>query len=281
MDSASRDTPTLQLQLFGAPEIRLDGVTYPGLAAKTQALLFYLAMTRRPHLRTALAALLWADMPEKDARGNLRKAIQQLQEKFSDYLSVDYHSVGLSADARCWVDAVEFLSASGGPGPGGAGPTNAASNCLRAVQLYDGEFLAGFYVRNAPEFEAWMLAEKDRLREALLHCLETLAGQAVAQNDIQPAIAFTRRIVEIEPWREDAQCRLMGLLAESGQRAAALKQYEVCRQVLLEELGVEPAAATQALYAQLLHQETAAAAPSRQHFLTTTDYRNSARSGAD
>ena len=67
MDSASKEIPTLQLQLFGAPEIRLAGVTYPGLAAKTQALLFYLGMTRRPHLRTALAALLWADMPERDA----------------------------------------------------------------------------------------------------------------------------------------------------------------------------------------------------------------------
>ena len=154
MDSASRETPTLQLQLFGAPEIRVAGVTYPGLAAKTQALLFYLGMTRRPHLRTALAALLWADMPERDARGNLRKAIQQLQEQFSDYLAVDHHSVGLRADAPCWVDAVEFLSVAGDAGPGGA-----ASNCLRAVQLYGGEFLAGFYVRNAPEFEAWMLAE--------------------------------------------------------------------------------------------------------------------------
>ena len=261
MDSVSKDIPTLQLQLFGAPEIRLAGVTYPGLAAKTQALLFYLGMTRRPHLRTALAALLWADMPERDARGNLRKAIQQLQEQFGDYLTVDHHALGLRADAPCWVDAVEFLNAAGG----------AAPDCLRAVQLYGGEFLAGFYVRNAPEFEAWMLAEKDRLREMLLHCLETLAGQAVAQNDIQQAIAFTRRIVEIEPWREAAQRRLIELLAESGQRAAALKQYELCRQVLLEELGVEPAVVTQALYAQLKRQETAAA-PVRQRFLTTTDY---------
>ena len=230
MDSTSRETPTLQLQLFGAPEIRLDGVAYPGLAAKTQALLFYLGMTRRPHLRTALAALLWADMPERDARGNLRKAIQQLQEQFSDYLTVDHHSLGLRADAPCWVDAVEFLSVAGDAGRG-----DAASNCRRAVQLYGGEFLAGFYVRNAPEFEAWMLAEKDRLRETLLHCLETLAGHAVAQNDVQQAIAFTRRIVEIEPWREAAQHRLIELLAESGQRAAALNSTRLCRQVLLEE----------------------------------------------
>ena len=176
-------------------------------------------------------------------RGNLRKAIQQLQEKFGDYLTVDHHSLGLRADAPCWVDAVEFLSAAGE-----AESKDAASNCRRAVQLYGGEFLAGFYVRNAPEFEAWMLAEKDRLRETLLHCLETLAGQAVAQNDVQQAIAFTRRIVEIEPWREDAQRRLIELLAESGQRTAALKQYELCRQVLLEELGVEPEAETTTLF---------------------------------
>ena len=61
-------------------------------------------------------------------------------------------------------------------------PIDAASDCRRAVQLYRGEFLAGFYVRNAAEFEAWMLAEKDRLRETLLHCLETLAGRAVARR---------------------------------------------------------------------------------------------------
>ena len=59
-------------------------------------------------------------MPERDARGNLRKAIQQLQEQFSDYLTVDHHSLGLRADAPCWVDAVEFLSAAG-DGPGGPG----------------------------------------------------------------------------------------------------------------------------------------------------------------
>ncbi|MDQ1301703.1 MAG: hypothetical protein QG637_1625, partial [Chloroflexota bacterium] len=273
MDGTSRALSTLQLQLFGAPEIRLDGVLCPGLPAKAQALLYYLALTRRPHLRAALAALLWADMPEKDARSNLRKAIHQLQGKFGDYLSVDHHAVGLRADARCSVDAVEFLNAAGGAGPSdGAGPLGEATNYLRAVELYGGEFLEGFYARNAPEFEAWLLAEKDRLREALLHCLETLAGHAIAQNDIQQAIAFTRRIVEVEPWREDAQRRLMELLAESGQRAAALKQYESCRQALQEELGVEPAPATQALYDRLMRQEKTAAAPVRQPFLTTTDY---------
>ncbi len=190
-------------------------------------------------------------MPERDARGNLRKAIQQLQEKFGDYLTVDHHSLGLRADAPVLGGCRRIPERRRRPGRTTPEPINAASDCRRAVQLYGGEFLAGFYVRNAPEFEAWMLAEKDRLRETLLHCLETLAGQAVAQNDIQQAIAFTRRIVEIEPWREAAQRRLIELLAESGQRAAALKQYEICRQVLLEELGVEPAAATQALYAQL------------------------------
>jgi DNA-binding SARP family transcriptional activator len=245
----------------------LDGVVCPELAAKAQALLFYLAVTRRPHLRAALAALLWADMPERDARSNLRKAIHQLQGKFGDYLSVDHHSVGLRTDARCSVDAVEFLNAAGG-----AGPSGAATNYLHAVELYGGEFLAGFYVRNAPEFEAWMLAEKDRLLGVMLRCLETLATHAAAQNDIQRAITFTRRIAEIEPWREDAQRRLMQLLAESGQRAAALKQYELCRQTLQEELGVEPAPATQALHDQLLRQEATGAALLRPRFITTTDF---------
>ena len=110
------------------------------------------------------------------------------------------------------------------------------------------------------------------MRETLLHCLESLAGHAVAQNDIQQAIAFTRRIVEIEPWREAAQRRLMELLAESGQRAAALKQYE----------SLPPGAAGGARrragsgHTGALRPVDAPGdgrrTPVRQRFLTTTDY---------
>ena len=66
------------------------------------------------------------------------------------------------------------------------------------------------------------------------------------------AIATIRRLLELEPWREDAHRRLMAWLEQSGQRNAALVQYDICCRVLAEELGVEPDAATRELHMRLL-----------------------------
>jgi hypothetical protein len=58
-------------------------------------------------------------------------------------------------------------------------------------------------------------------------------------------------VLALEPWREEAHRALMRLLVRSGQRSAALDQYETCRCILAERLGAEPEAATTALYEQL------------------------------
>ncbi len=62
---------------------------------------------------------------------------------------------------------------------------------------------------------------------------------------------YARRILQLEPWREEAHRQLMLLLAQSGQRSAALAQYELCRQALRSELNVEPDAATLELVARI------------------------------
>ncbi len=77
--------------------------------------------------------------------------------------------------------------------------------------------------------------------------LHGLAHFAERQGDLPAAINHTRRLLALEAWREEAHRGLMRLLAESGQRAAALAQYETCRRILEEELGIPPDAETQAL----------------------------------
>jgi non-specific serine/threonine protein kinase len=72
-----------------------------------------------------------------------------------------------------------------------------------------------------------------------------------AQAELETAITYARQLLDIEPWREEAHRELMRLLALSGQRSAALMQYEMCRRVLDEELAVEPAPATVTLYEQI------------------------------
>jgi predicted ATPase/DNA-binding SARP family transcriptional activator len=242
--------PRLNFHLLGPPQVSREGMTIPKLtSAKAQALLYYLAMTGRLQPRSVLASLLWSEQGETEARGNLRKAIQPLREHLADYLVLEGELMGFSSSQRYWVDAVEFatqLSAANTAGP---------AQLQAALALYHGDFLEGFYVREAAEFEAWMLTQRARLRELLLQGHAALAEQHASQGDLPQAIAAARRLLELEPWREEVHRQLMIWLAHSGQRSAALAQYELCRRALIEELDVEPAPATIELYERLCAAE--------------------------
>ena len=99
------------------------------------------------------------------------------------------------------------------------------------------------------------------------HCLAVdallrLAAGYAARAEYELAIRAARRLVELEPWHEEAQRQLMGLLAATGRRSEALAQYGICRRLLADELGVSPSAETDELYAQIRSDlQAAAAAP--------------------
>jgi len=237
----------LQLRLLGAPEVRVDDVPVTDkLPGKSQAILYYLASTGQPQTRTVLATLLWGDMPEAGARANLRKALPDLRQQLEVYLRIDRQLVTFKPEIELWVDALEFeteVKAASSPVE--------AERLRAAIELYQGDFLTGFYVRNAPEFEAWLLAEQARLREVMIQALHTLTTHFAEQGDLNQGITTVQRLLTLEPWREEAHRQLMRLLARTGQRSAALAQYETCRQVLAEELGVEPGRETVALYERI------------------------------
>ena len=234
----------LRLRLLGTPEISLAGKPVAGtLSNKAQAILAYLAVTGQPQSRTVLAGLLWGDMPDAVARTNLRKALGTLRQVLDPYLQIERQTVAFKPEIELWVDAVAFEA-----GVNSATSPVDAGRLQAALELYQGDFLAGFYVRNAPDFEDWMYAEQGRLRELVVQALHTLAGHYAGQGQLTEGLAYNRRLLALEPWREEAHRQVMLLLAQTGQRRAALAQYETCRQVLAEELAVEPGRETVALY---------------------------------
>jgi predicted ATPase/DNA-binding SARP family transcriptional activator len=236
----------LQLMFLGNPEIRRDGTLVAGVSfKKALALLCYLAVTGRPHLRATLVGLLWGDMPEAYAQNNLSKALTQLRHAVGRHLCITRQEVAFDRDSPYWLDVEAF---------GKSACAGADVDRLQgAVDLYRGDFLEGFYVRAAPAFEEWVLAQRARLRELALQALHTLAVHHTQRGAVGHAagIEVTTRLLALDPWREEAHRQLMTLLAQSGQRGAALAQYEICRQVLAKELGVEPGAETTALYEQI------------------------------
>jgi predicted ATPase/DNA-binding SARP family transcriptional activator len=237
------------LRLLGTVQIERDGKPVRGFRSrKALALLGYLAVQAHPVPREQLVDLLWCDKPQARGRANLSWVLHRISTLLPGCLRADPHTVGFrrvapsAGQAACWLDthAFEEMEAQGDV------PSLAA-----AVDLYRGEFLEGLYLNGCVEFEIWLVAERERWRQRVSRVLGELATHYSRRGEYPEGLHCARRLLALEPWREETHRQVMWLLAYSGQRAAALAQYEACRRVLVEELDVEPAAETISLYQQI------------------------------
>ena len=181
-------------------------------------------------------------MPEADAHMNLRKVLVRLKP-LSPYLGITRATLAFSQNGSHALDVTEFEAA--------AAVKTDIDRLQQAVELFQGDFLDGFYLDDAPLFDEWVLAQRARLRALALGALEILIAHFAGQATDETAIRYAQRLLDLEPWHEETHRELMRLLAVSGQRSAALVQFETCRGLLAGELGVEPALATIRLYEQI------------------------------
>ncbi len=259
----------LTFRLLGGLTISRAGEPVPGFhSRKERALLCYLAVTGRRHHRPLLAGLFWGELPERRALANLRRALSHLRGVVGDHLLITRQTAAFDHESEYWLDVEAFEKvvdwetgklADRARDPAISLPMYQSTNlpALReAVELYRGDFLAGFYVKGCPAFEEWALAERERLRWLAVEALRALVGLHRERGEYPEAIAYARRLLTLDPWREEAHRELMRLLALTGQRSAALAQYEACRRLLEEELGLEPLEETKTLYGRLVDWET-------------------------
>jgi DNA-binding SARP family transcriptional activator len=245
----------LSIYLFGPLQVTLDGQPITGFESdKVRALLAYLAAEPgRPHRRETLAGFLWPDCSEQLARASLRRALtnlrQVIDEAHSDppSLTIDRQSICFNPESDVWVDVKAFAELLESQ----ASPKGAIEQLQSAEQIYRGSFLEEFCIPKSSPFEEWALLQRERLHRQIVSVLRQLAACYEDQNDQEQALRYAWRLVELDPWREESQRRLMRLLASSGQRAAALAQYEACRLSLARELGVELAPETTLLYKRI------------------------------
>ena len=238
----------LRLALLGGVRLTNAGVPVAGLVSrKAQALLVYLAITGRPQPRDVLAGLLWGDLPEEYARANLRQAVAVLNRCLGAHLQTTRTSVGLNPACPLWLDVAAFEAALASLGTGA--PDH--DQLRAAVALYAGDFLAGFSLPDAPAFDEWVAGQRERLRQRAFHALHALVAAAIERGAAAQGIDDAQRLLALEPWHEDTHRQLMRLLAMSGRREAALAQYEHCRRLLADELGVEPAVETTVVAEQI------------------------------
>jgi predicted ATPase/DNA-binding SARP family transcriptional activator len=213
----------------------------------------YLAVTGRPHSRETLAGLLWGDMFEAQAAKNLRNVLSNLRALVGSHVLITRDEAAFDLQSDHWLDVAEFTRALSGD------PTQKTLATLHnSVELYQGDFLEGFYVGEALAFEEWVAGRRSLLQGLIVQALHLLVVKHLEREEYAAGIDYANRLLAIEAWREETHRHLMTLLARSGQRSAALAQYDLCCRVLLNELGVEPLPETTALYTRI---RSAAAPP--------------------
>jgi DNA-binding SARP family transcriptional activator/TolB-like protein len=249
---AHLDGAVLYLNLLGSAVLAGPDGPVTGRAAYRRriALLAVLALARgRPVARERLMALLWPEHSSAAARHSLSESLHVLRKELGDgvlasvgddvALAVD----GLRTDVEVFRAGIE------------------TGRLEEAVGAYGGPLLDGFHVSDAPEFERWVDAERDRLARAYLDALERLACRAETEGGGLAAVDGWRRLAVGDPYSSRAALRLAQALEAAGERAAALRAVETHTARLREELEVEPDAALAAFAERLRADPPRATAP--------------------
>jgi DNA-binding SARP family transcriptional activator/tetratricopeptide (TPR) repeat protein len=243
----------LEFKLLGAPHISLEGqpLTLRRNSVKARALLFYLAATGAMEPRERLAGLLWSDWPETKARAYLRGELHLLGDLKNRYLLEAEGRVGLAVK-QIHVDLGDLRRVAALPSP-------TLEELYAASRLYTGPFLDGLDAQlegSAPLFVEWMQVEREQIERQWRQLLYRFTAACASEGRMLTAgIDACTHLLELEPEREEVHRLKMRLLAMDGQRAAALKQYDLCASALMDELGVPVSAETDALYDRILAGE--------------------------
>jgi DNA-binding SARP family transcriptional activator/predicted ATPase len=239
----------LKVSLLGSPKVEIDGRAVDIDRRKAIALLAYLATTKERHRRDALAALFWPEYDRSRAYAYLRRSIWEINNALGEgWLDADREAVALNPEADSWLDVEAFRGLLASCRTHDHAADETCSDCIvsltEAVDLYRGDFLAGFGLRDSPDFDEWQFFEAERLRQEFADVLHTLVEVYRVCGEFGLAIEHARRWLSLDQLNEEAHRQLMRLYAWDGQRSAALRQYQKCARILEEELGVAPEAET-------------------------------------
>jgi len=247
----------LSILSLGPLQITLGDNPVAGFASdKARALLAYLVIEAdRPHPRESLAGLLWPEFPEERARQSLSQALSNVRHVIGDrdehqvvpFLDITRQALRFNPASDYWLD-VERFTALPDLRTLMTDPHQALRRLEEAAAVYRGAFLEGLSFGDSPAFEEWMLIQREHLHRLMQHTLTRLVAGYTQQGNLDRALDYAWRQVDLDPWREEAHRQVMRLLAQTGQRAAALAHYTTCCAILRKDLDVDPEAETVSLY---------------------------------
>jgi DNA-binding SARP family transcriptional activator len=237
----------IEIHLLGSPQLLRAGHPLNLSRRKSRALLYYLAAHTQPLTREHLLNFFWPDADRASAQQTLRTTLSGLRKLIGDALlisddtltltptvEVDVREFGHIADLRLQIADSTSQSA--------------ISNLQSAIHLYRGDFLADFTLPDSPEFEHWILAERERYRRMAVRGWTMLSQWHEADDNYADALNALEHALTFDALQEDVQREALRLHYLAGDRAGAIRRYEKLVKLLDEEMGVPPMAETRALY---------------------------------
>ena len=236
--------------LLGRLQVQSGQTKLTHLAMRRAGALLSCLVVRAPHPvpREELLALLWPEEPSDTARNRLRVLLSSLRRSLvpadaasACVLAIERHAVRLVSTAFTsdYHDFLEALRAART-----ADAIEAIPLLEKAISLYQGELLVGFY-------DEWILTERRRMAERRYQALRDLVQRLTQSGRPENAIEYARQAVAAEPMDEEAHCDLMRLYDALKQPSAGLRQYEQLKRLLQEELRAQPSEQTRRLAAQI------------------------------
>lgn len=240
----------IELRVLGTLDLRdkPDGRPIAAVLAqpKRMALLTHLALASRRggQRRDTLLLLFWPNSSEERARNSLNQAVFNLRRSLGEGAIAGVGEELRTDAGLVWCDAVAFEEALD------------AGDTQQALSLYAGDLLAGFNLDDCGEFERWLDGERERLRSRALAAALSIAAEAEEGGNGLAAAELLRRAVTWAPYDEATVVRLVRLLARSGDRPGALREYERFRKLLASDLDISPSKELEAL-AREIREENA------------------------
>jgi len=232
---AHQPTPALRFYLLGPLRIERDGQPLRLPRRKVEALVAYLLLHPGPQPRDSLATLFWGDSSDAQARHSLRTALATVRKEIApDLLLADRDYVQLNPAYPCWVDLWALFTL--------ADAIDSNRTALpAALALWQGDLLADCY-------EEWLIPDREHYRIRLINRFLQVIQSLRARSDYGAAITVAQQLLTVDPANEQAHQHLMFCYMASGDRHAALRQYEHCERTLRAELDVPPLPETTSLY---------------------------------
>lgn len=246
--TTTRPTYSLRVWCLGQEHLERDSKTVSAndWQATTAKELFFYLLFKGATTREMISLIFWPDSSSAQVRATFHTSLYRARQALgNNVLLFEDGLYFINPAVQLWCDALELDKLVQQARPLAPRTAHAENLWERAVKLYKGEFLPSLNMD-------WIDGSRAKFQETYIEALQGLATTARARGDFQKALATCKKILEIDPYREDIHCAMILYYLEQGQRQLARQQYQDLLRLLHQDLGVDPSPETLILAHQLL-----------------------------